>query len=351
MPERWQRPLEYVTPLFMQDTLTILVLGDMMMHERQIQSSRNPDGSYSFDSYFMFVEDEIRKADIAVANMEFTLAGEPYSGYPCFSAPDQFAVYLAECGFDIFLAANNHIFDKGTKGAERTIDIYRSLREKYGIRFTGIAGDENEMDGNTPLFIRAKGISLAILNFTYGTNMGLGTPWPKTNYIGERTRLAKAFSKAEELDADYVMAFPHWGTEYVLKHSQTQESEARWLAENGADWIIGAHPHVIQDSMEIDNTPVVFSLGNAVSNMSAANTQLELMATVRIIREGDGDIKALPLELEYLWCSRPGGYNDSYVVIPVRSFIGRENEWKDINDYNKMISTYERVKKATGINE
>ncbi len=351
IPDRWTHDIHRIRPLYAADTLTIRILGDVMMHEKQISGARQKDGSYDFRTYFGFIEEEIKAADIAVANMEFTLAGEPYTGYPCFSAPDSFAHYLAECGFDIFLAANNHIFDKGTKGAERTVRMYRQLCETHGILFTGIAGNEAELKDNNPLLVRKKGMLLALLNFTYGTNMGLDSAWPKTNYAGERQKIEEAFSKAEEKEADFTIVFPHWGTEYVLNHSGGQEKTALWLAENGADYIIGAHPHVVQDFENIANVPTVYSLGNAVSNMSAANTQIGLMATIRIVRETNGNLKPLPLELKYLWCSRPGGYNGSYTVIPVKEFLDRKDEWENQGDYQKMTATYERVKKETGIND
>lgn len=316
-----------------------------MMHEAQISNARCSASEYDFSSYFMLIEDKIREADIAVANMEFTLAGEPYTGYPCFSAPDTLATYLAECGFDVFLAANNHIFDKGIKGAERTIEIYRRLEKSKGIRFTGIAGNLEESIRNNPLMLRVKGITIAMLNLTYGTNMGLGTQWPKTNFIGNRDKTAKAIEIAREKGADYIVILPHWGTEYRLKHSDTQEETARWLAGKGVDFIIGAHPHVVQDHGYIENVPVAYSLGNAVSNMSAANTQLELMATIRIERRDNGDLAVLPMEFEYLWCSRPGGYNSCYTVIPVAEYIGKPELWQSRIDYDKMISTYEKVRK------
>ncbi len=351
MPERWNKTLTSPGQLYTHDTLTICVLGDIMMHEMQIRNAHTGDDTYDFNSYFMFIEDEIEGADIAVANMEFTLAGKPYTGYPCFSAPDPFAGYLAECGFDVFLTANNHIFDKGTHGAERTVGIYRNLQADKGIKFTGIAGSQDEALENNPLMLRSKGITLGLLNFTYGTNAGLGSLWPKTNYLGEKEKIRNAMETARSKGADFILAFPHWGTEYVLKHSARQENEAVWLVENGADMIIGAHPHVIQDCGMIDDVPVVYSLGNAVSNMSAANTQLELMATIRIVRRGNGDLHMAVPELTFLWCSRPGGYNDSYTVIPVKEFKGRQNEWKNPADYQKMIATYERVKKETNIND
>ena len=359
MPERWKRSLLHARPLFNPDTLTIRVLGDVMMHSAQISNAHKGGSDYDFSSYFSLIEDKIKDADIAVANMEFTLGGEPYTGYPCFSAPDQFGDYLADCGFDIFLTANNHIFDKGAKGALRTIEKYRRLEEEKGIKYTGLAADEDESIKNNPLIIKAKGIKLALLNFTYGTNMGAGAQWPKTNYQSSRAEIESALSKAKEVDADMTIVFPHWGTEYVLKHSDSQEKTATWLAENGADMIIGAHPHVIQDFQMIEvngsgnrkGVPVAFSLGNAVSNMSAKNTQLELMATIRIVVHGNGDIESLPVEFTYLWCSRPGGYNDSYTVVPVAEFLGSKDKWFGPWEYDKMVNTYIYIKEQTGIED
>ena len=85
--------------------------------------------------------------------------------------------------------------------------------------------------------------------------------------------------------------------------------------------------------------------------MSAANTQIGLMAEIKILREDNGDVKVLPIVFTWLWCSRPGGYCDSYCVLPVEEFIGSRDRWKGAWEYDKMISTFERVRKATGINQ
>ena len=334
--------LSKVPDLFRQDTLTICFLGDIMMHSLQISTARKGEETYDFRSYFKEIEDLIKGADIAVANMEFALGGKPYSGYPCFSAPDSYADYLAECGFDVFLAANNHILDKGSAGAARTIEIYRELEREYGIRFTGIAESEEALAENNPLRIRRKGVGLSMVNFTYGTNLGRTEHWPKTNYMADREAILKALEKSE--NADFTIVLPHWGTEYSLTHSKRQEETATWLAENGADIIIGAHPHVVQDTATVSGIPVIYSLGNAVSNMSAENTQLELMATLRIIRHGNGDLEMETPELTWLWCSRPGGYTNDYCVIPVEEFIGTRESWTGGWEYDKMMATYEKTR-------
>lgn len=320
-----------------------------MMHSKQIENTSRDDSSHDFTSFFSLIEEDIKEADIAVANLEFTLGGKPYTGYPRFSAPDGFEEYLADCGFDVFLAANNHIFDKAAAGAERTLEKYRKLMSDNKIWFTGLAGSEDELEKTTPLFIRINGIKLALINFTYGTNLGSGKNWPKTNYLRNTKMLEKAFKKAQ--DADYIIVLPHWGEEYTLQHSKEQENMASWMINSGADIIVGTHPHVIQDTQKINGVEVVYSLGNAVSNMSAINTQLELMATIRIVRDHNGNTQMLPVEFKYLWCSLPGGYNDSYTVIPVEDYLDMEELWHGKWDYEKMVATYNRIKKQHTYNE
>lgn len=350
-PESWKESWYNVSPLYQQDTLEICFLGDIMMHGKQIENSHRSGDEYDFSSFFSLIEDDIRDADLAIANMEFTLGGKPYTGYPSFSAPDGFEEYLAECGFDVFLAANNHIFDKGAAGAERTLVRYRKLQNQKKIEFTGLAGSEEELRQTTPLLIRRKGILLAFVNFTYGTNQGCGRSWPRTNYLNNTQQLSETFEMARNSKADYIIALPHWGNEYILKHSSSQEQMARYMIEEGADAIIGAHPHVIQDIQEIEGVPVFYSLGNAVSNMSAVNTQLELMVTMRIVRDFNGEMHMLPMTYKWLWCSLPGGFSDSYTVIPVEEFIDRQELWQGEHDYEKMIKTYNRVKTAILHNE
>ena len=349
-PERWSIQNSEVPPLFNRDTLTICVLGDIMMHSKQIEDALQPDSTYRFRCLDI-IRDRINDADIAIANMEFTLAGKPYAGYPMFSAPDSYATYLAECGFDIFLTANNHILDRGSRGAMRTLEIYGKLEKIHGIRYTGSYLDPEDELKRNPLTIRRKGYNLAIVNLTYGTNLGKTSEWPEINYIGARTSMGAMMKRTE--GADVCIAFPHWGDEYSLSHSAYQEKTAEWLADQGADIIIGAHPHVVQDcgTAGEENVQVAYSLGNAVSNMSAEDTQIELMATVKITRDENGNPHILPLEFTYLWCSRPGGYTDTYMVLPVAEYIGTREEWHGKWEYDKMMMTYTHVMEETGIKD
>ena len=80
--------------------LTLLFVGDLMQHQAQIDAARTTSG-YDYSDCFLRVKDEIEKADLAIGNLEVTLAGKPYRGYPQFSAPDAYLEAIREAGFDV----------------------------------------------------------------------------------------------------------------------------------------------------------------------------------------------------------------------------------------------------------
>ena len=337
-----------------EDTLTMVFVGDIMLHQKQIDNARALAGGKGFDfsRFFRLVEGRIAGADIAVGNLESPLTDPPYSGYPVFAAPDDYAEYLVRSGFDVLLLANNHVLDKGRTGILHTIATLDRLEQEGSVRYTGIAADPQQDTLRNPLMLRWKGICVALVNTTYGTNLGTDTAWPKVRR-NDRAETRAAIERARRQGADVVIALPHWGVEYQLRHSPSQREFARFLAESGADIIIGSHPHVVQD-MEVFETggrrvPCYYSLGNAVSNMSATNTRIELMVQLKIARTSGGRVVLLPPEAEYLWCTLPGRLTDSYATLAVRDWVGRRSEWTEPADYDNMLATYARVQAATGI--
>lgn len=349
-----------------EDTVSMVIIGDVMLHQSQIDNSRerfakkngkSDPGSHSdfdFSPYFHEIKDILQNADICVANMEFTLAGAPFSGYPAFGAPDSYAEYMAECGINVFLTANNHILDRNSEGMSRTIEIYRNLDETHGVLTTGSFEDDTAKRRGYPLLIECDGITLALVNFTYGTNVEPDGSFPMTNYM-EKADIKAALERAKA-KADLVIALPHWGIEYDLKHSPSQENSARWLAENGADIIVGSHPHVVQDAQTIitedgKKVPVIYSLGNIISNMSAANTQIGLIVKLMMTRDSDGKAVILDPECTYTWCSLPGMLTDSHVTVPVKKFKDSRSIWLNPAEYDKMTATYSKILQSSGIKD
>ena len=324
------------------DTVTVSFIGDIMMHAGQL--------GYDSDGFLSELGPITRDPDISVANLEFALAGKPYTGYPSFSAPDQYAYNIAGRGVDVFLTANNHILDKGRRGLRRTLNVYDAMRDSLGIQYTGCAANPSADSLLNPLIVVGKGIRIALVNFTYDNNFKPYDGWPVIRMM-EREGVGQMFSRAKERGADFIVVLPHWGDEFKLRHSREQQEWAEWLVEQGADLIVGTHPHVVQDTSHVCGVPVIYSLGNAVSNMSKENTRLELAVRARFVHHPDGAKEMLEPELTFLWCCLPGTLRDNYVTIPVGDFISRQDEWLDPADYEEMTTTYQRVIKGTGIYE
>ncbi len=323
------------------DTISVLFLGDIMQHEGQLRSALTPGAdsslaaSYDYSSYFSHVKPLMDEADFTVANMEFCLAGPPYTGYPSFSAPESLAEEAAEAGVDLFLCANNHICDRGSRGLRSSIGKYRDI----GVPFTGIYPDSTAEAEENPFITDIQGVRTAFVNFTYGTN-GVNPAPPLIVNRMDGKDVRRAIDRAREAGAEIIIALPHWGQEYVTEPSAKQREWADRLLEWGADAVIGTHPHVIQNV----EFPVAYSLGNFISNMSRRDTQLGLAYRLNIAVTPSGlafvaDGEAIPL-----WCSRPGGYGQKYTVLPVRVFLKKKEEFRNISDYEKMKDTYNRLK-------
>ncbi len=337
---QWDYRIPAPKPLWESDSLSVLILGDVMMHSRQL--------SYDCTRFFARSSHIIDEAGVSAANLEFTLAGEPYSGYPCFSAPDSYAEYLADCGVDVFLTANNHILDKGLRGLKRTLEIYGEMERERGVSYTGCGLSEEADSLHNPLIITRNGIRLAFVNCTYGTNAGASPGALPTVSRMKRESVAVLMERARK-NADFIIALPHWGEEYSLRHNAAQQEWARWLVEQGASIVVGAHPHVVQDTTHIGGVPVIYSVGNAVSNMTARNTRLGLAVRFTATRDWKGVKKLSRPELIFIWCTVPGMLEENFATVPVEEYLGKRELWKNPSDYDNMTATLARVKKETGI--
>lgn len=287
------------------DTLSIYFAGDLMQHEAQIKSARTSAGSYDYSSIFKYVKDEIRKADIAVGNLEVTMGGLPYTGYPAFSAPDEYLYAINEAGFDVLLTANNHCLDRGRKGLERTIGMLDSLR----IYRAGTYVDNSDRIHNYPLLVEKKGFKIVFLNFTYGTN-GIKVSSPNVvNYI-DKDQIKKDILKARLMRPDVIIACVHWGVEYKTIPNKEQTDLAEWLVKMGVNHVIGSHPHVVQPITVLEKNPtpdksfIAYSLGNYISNMSAPQTDGGLSVTIKL-KKTEGKTRLIDYKYSFVWTSRP----------------------------------------------
>ena len=217
---------------------------------------------------------EIRAADYFVTNEEF-----PFStrGTP---APDKqftFRVHpekvklMQEMGIDLVTLANNHALDYGRDAMLDTIDTL----DHAGIRHVG-AG-KNLAEARKPAIVELNGRTFAFIG---ATRVYPEADWAAgTDSAGMFSAYDGGAALAEEVkavkqQADYVIAYVHWGIEREEMPNEVQKSIAHRLVDAGADLVIGAHPHVLQGLEYYQGVPIAYSLGNFVFGSSIPSTAL-----------------------------------------------------------------------------
>ncbi len=305
--------------------INIVFAGDAMQHIAQIEHASQGDGTHDYSGYFDNVADYVSAADYAVVNLETPLGGKPYSGYPCFCAPDSYAAELKKAGFDMCLTANNHTLDRRHKGLVRTLDMLDSMK----IDHIGTYRNKAERDSLITTIKNIKGFLIGFLNYTYGTNGIPVTGDVHVNFI-DKEIIKHDVETLREAGAELIAVAMHWVVEYVLLPNSEQKKLADYLSGLGVDMIIGGHPHVIQP-MEMrrhsdtgKNQFLVYSLGNFISNMKKTDTRGGAMAKVTITRDSTGTAFVKKATYSLVFTEPPHGKSNFRLVTP-ESYDG---QWK-----------------------
>lgn len=350
-PEPTATPVPTPTP-FPEYDINIMMVGDNLMHMGIVSTGAQADGSYNYDFLFDGITEYLAQAEIKIINQETIFGGnyEGFSGYPNFNSPTEVGDAIAKAGFNVVLHASNHTADMGVSGMKNCVAFWEQYPEvmTVGIRdkektaqeetgpeavevYTEDAQDvayswekvKTESGSEIPL-MKIADVTFAILNYTYGPNMGslpksyegymdMLCEYNASNRLIDFTTLREEvltdIREAEQL-ADVVIVCPHWGTEYTTKPSSYQKKFALQMTEAGADIIIGTHPHVIQpvEWVEAENgnrALCYYSLGNYVSTQKQTLCMLEGMAwiTFRMTEDGlimvEEETGVLPLVCHY----------------------------------------------------
>ncbi len=291
-----------------EDTISIVMVGDILLHDGINKTCRLEDGDYDYSGLFKNVRNEIRESDIAIVNQEVIIGGKELgvTGYPSFNAPFEIADELASTGFDVVCHATNHVYDRRETGLVNCVTYWGENHPDVTI--VGISDSQREKE---IAVVERTGVRIAILNYTYGTN-GVNISGGD-RYSVNRLKKDEVISDLEraEKEADFTIVCPHWGIEYDYEPSDEQREWTDIFMDNGADLVIGTHPHVIQpvewmdDGVNGNRMLVYYSIGNFVNWTSGkgenvGNRLVGGMARVRVGRDEDGRVTIKDNDVEAL---------------------------------------------------
>ncbi len=272
-------------------TISLMMVGDMLVHRGVWESGVLADGSLNYDHLFTHMASDFADADIALINQETVLATDSTanaSGFPLFCSPQQIGDAEAKAGIDAVTCATNHALDQGFAGIESELSFWREKHPEMEV--LGMA--DSEEAAQQIHIIERQGVKVAILNYCENTN---GIPLPSGKEwcvkLISAADPAADVAAARDAGADFVIVVPHWGTEYVYTPNDFQRSFGQTLADAGVDAIIGGHPHVIENvdvltSSDGKQVPCFWSLGNYVSTQGEKPRMLGGMAKLTLEKKG-----------------------------------------------------------------
>ncbi len=272
---------------------SMIMVGDSLIHNSLYYDAKQKDGSYDFKPMLELTKPITSKYDLAYYNQETVLGGTELglSSYPCFNSPQEVGDAFIDSGFNLVSLATNHTMDRGEAAVLSSLEYWNS---KENVVTAGSYRSFEERDNGH--IHEVNGIKYAFFSYTTWTN-GLVPPSGK-EYLDNvySDELAKADIERVRDKVDVVMVAMHWGIEYSLGVSASQEEIANYLSSLGVDIIIGAHPHVVEPIEYIGKTLVIYSLGNYISAQDSTEKLTGLMVSVDINKTVDKGITNVAIE-------------------------------------------------------
>jgi len=270
---------------------TMLFSGDVLSHTPVIASALNyGDGAawpYDYRPMFDKVRDRLSDADLAICVLETPVSVDNtnLTGYPTFNAPRELPDALVDAGYDGCSTASNHSMDRGPSGVARTLD----QMDRAGLGHAGMA--RTEAEALAPTIYELDGLAVAHLSYTYGLNgfvLPDDAPWLVN--VNNVEAIAAEAARARGAGADIVVLSIQWGNEYQRTPSTAQLDLAQIITgrsgDGRVDVIVGNHAHVVQPVDEVNDVPVIYGLGNSLSNQydnpSRTGTQDGVMIEIAV---------------------------------------------------------------------
>lgn len=348
-------------------TIRISAVGDLMCHSPQFEYARINKDSFDFNPVYREVKKYFYESDFVFGNLETVTAGKKrgYSGYPLFNTPDEYISALYNAGFHLLTTSNNHSLDRGETGLLRTIEQI----EKNGLLYNGTF--KSEEDRNFIRIINIKGIKIAFLAYTYGTN-GIPVPKGKSYLINliDFDLVKSDIAKARNTGADIVLVHYHFGDEYKREPNAFQKEIVSKTISYGADIIIGGHPHVLQpvqyfktNNAKLDTGFVAYSLGNFISNQRDRYKDAGVILNIEIIKNiYTSELFISKVDYIPTWVFKGETENgNEYVILPLHNLKSNNKNLRGFqnlagliiseSDFEKMFQAFndtnEIIKKYT----
>lgn len=316
--------------------MSLVAVGDCLIHGAVFIDARTGANTYDFSGMLEEVKPLLENYDLKYYNQETIIGGKNLgiSHYPRFNSPDEIGDNMVDIGFNLVSLANNHSFDKG----ESAILYSNNYWKNKGVVTAGTYSSKEDRD-NIKVY-EQNGIKYAFLAYTTVTN-GLNAPIGKEYLVNVYSdEQAKIDIEKVKDKVDVIIVSMHWGEEYVFDPTDEEKEIATYLSSLGVNLIIGSHPHVIQPVDYVNDTLVIYSLGNFLSGQRpmGIDKTIGLMVGMDIVVNKDKvTFENVDKNLLYTYSTT---YDTNYKVYPFKNL--NDNILKGYKDletkYMKIVN-------------
>lgn len=307
--------------------MSLVAVGDCLIHGAVYMDAKTGTDTYDFSDMISLVKPMIENYDLKYYNQETIIGGKNLgvSHYPRFNSPDEIGDNMVDLGFNLVSLANNHALDKDEAGI-----LYSNEYWKGKNVITAGTYSSSEMRDDIKVY-EQNGIKYAFLAYTTSTN-GLNVPAGKDYLINVYSdEQAKEDIDKIKDKVDVIIVSMHWGDEYVFEPTKSEKEIAQYLSSLGVNLIIGSHPHVIQPVGYVNDTLVIYSLGNFLSGqrpMGIDKTIGLLVGMDIVVKDDKVTFENIEKSLLYTYSTTR---DTNYKVYP----------FKDLND--SILSGYQEL--------
>ena len=348
---------------------TVITAGDNLIHSSVYKDAYRLGNyqEYDFKPMYELIKPIVSKYNIAYYNQESILGGTELglNDYPTFNSPQETGDAMIDAGFNLVSLATNHTMDSGVSAVLASREYWNKQK---GVLAVGSYSSEEER--NEIHIEKVNNITYTMLNYTYGTN-GIPVPSGKEYLVNvwptdidnindpERDTEYQEYKKTVKEDiervrdkVDVLMVAMHWGVEYTHEPTEYEKDMAKFLASIGVDVIIGAHPHVVQPVTWINDTLVIYSLGNFISaqyqnqgTCTYYKCTTGLMTSFKITKTVDGkksNIKIDSVSNELIYTYYSGWANFKVVPFSNEEIVNKLPGYKEVyNTYKNVVQKYD----------
>lgn len=314
-------------------SITFTFAGNVLINDRMWYDTSAKDNTYDFKYVFEDLKTTMKKSNINFYSQQSILGGKELgiSYYSNYNSPIDLGEAMVDIGFNMVSLANYHAYDKGITGIMNSLDFW----DKNNVVYSGTSISEEKRNSNN--IITKNNIKIGLLAYTMGTDTVFNESYEINVYDKE---IVKSDVETLKEKTDIIIVSMDWGNTGLLEVNSTQKEIANYLSELGVDIVVGNTGYSIQPIEKINNTLILYSLGNLLSGHILADSRISAVVDLKLNMSIKDDVKTIQFsDINVLLTYAYNNDTMNYRVIPFNKLTNQLYNYQEYYDKYKEVLT------------